>query len=251
MPSREAKVYLEAKLKKKQQENIEIQFMIAVFCLLFVYKHVSIADMKDMPIRAHTCVQNIMKRKSGKDDYETKQAKDKGKKRRLEAKKASPSNTVICKHCGLSCHSTKAFFACQQHITTKAKLLRTNYSDKYELYARKLPLVTYVDGVFDAERSILRKEHEGFQQKVIELCRFIRDVTTRAQLFMNYYIIRSLVLGQKIINKAYINYTVALQFQSLQKMEIAVTFINCIKCQKSATWQRCRIAAEAAMDRQI
>ncbi|KAI8970483.1 hypothetical protein BDF20DRAFT_826035, partial [Mycotypha africana] len=85
------------------------------------------------------------------------------------------------------------------------------------------------------ERCILRKEHEGFQQKVIELCRFIRDVTTRAQLFMNYYIIKNrnltvqeyiyeqnfwycickLVLGQKITNKAYINHTVALTFDDV------------------------------------
>ncbi|KAI8991678.1 hypothetical protein BDF20DRAFT_831694 [Mycotypha africana] len=132
MPSREAKVYLEAKLKKKQQENKE---KTCFDCGREGHAHKG----------SYLCPEyNAKKRKSGKDEYETKQAKEKGKKRRLEAKNASPSNTVICKHCGLSGHSTKASFACQQYITTKAELLRTNYSDKYELYARKLPLVTYV-----------------------------------------------------------------------------------------------------------
>ncbi|KAI8968380.1 hypothetical protein BDF20DRAFT_1004238 [Mycotypha africana] len=108
MPSRE--VYLEAKLKKKQQKNKEIQFMIAVF------RHAHKGS--------YLCPEyNAKKRKSGKDNYETKQAKDKGKKRRLEARKASPSNTV-CNNCngvemkevrisdGSSVYGTKACKTC-------------------------------------------------------------------------------------------------------------------------------------------
>ncbi|ORE22230.1 hypothetical protein BCV71DRAFT_253107 [Rhizopus microsporus] len=64
---------------------------------------------------------------------------------------------------------------CPNSKPTKDAIIKAAYGGEYEVYARKVYL-----------KSILREEHAPLIQRIATLSDFIRDVTFRAQLFVNY-----------------------------------------------------------------
>ena len=64
---------------------------------------------------------------------------------------------------------------CPNNKPTKDAIIKAAYGGEYEVYARKVYL-----------KSILREEHAPLIQRIATLSDFIRDVTFRAQLFVNY-----------------------------------------------------------------
>ena len=116
----------------------------------------------------------VKKRKfSGKDDFATKQAKKKG--RLNTGASSSSSSSVICSSCGTSGHKSSRSMQCPNSKPTKDAIIKAAYGGEYEVYARKVYL-----------KSILREEHAPLIQRIATLSDFIRDVTFRAQLFVNY-----------------------------------------------------------------
>ncbi|CAO3668539.1 unnamed protein product [Rhizopus microsporus] len=166
----------------------------------------------------------IKKRKfSGKDDFATKQAKKKG--RLNTGASSSSSSSVICSSCGTSGHKSSRSMQCPNSKPTKDAIIKAAYGGEYEVYARKVYL-----------KSILREEHAPLIQRIATLPDFIRNVTFRAQLFVNYlsvenkeklnhnhlksqnfwYAVCQLVMGEKVTNKDYVDNFVVLAFDDFK-----------------------------------
>ena len=114
---------------------------------------------------------------------------------------------------------------CPNSKPTKDAIIKAAYGGEYEVYARKVYL-----------KSILREEHAPLIQRIATLSDFIRDVTFRAQLFVNYlsvenkeklnhnhlksqnfwYAVCQLVMGEKVTNKDYVDNFVVLAFDDFK-----------------------------------
>ncbi|KAI8991670.1 hypothetical protein BDF20DRAFT_950608 [Mycotypha africana] len=217
MPSREAKRHLKRKLERKKREIAE---EICKDC----------GEVGHINKKSYKCqlYDASKKRKAGaKDDYETKAAKARGKKKKLEDSKKRAEQDVVCSSCGKAGHSRSSSPLCLNYKPPKDVLLRRLFEDGHEVYSRKLLLTTLMRPAFAQVAT----------ENIIKLAEFTRQVVYRAQLFVNYYItdnyetttghpylyeqnfwysICKLILGKRVRNRQYMDMSVTLAFDDFK-----------------------------------
>ncbi|KAI9309771.1 hypothetical protein BX666DRAFT_2050499 [Dichotomocladium elegans] len=200
MPSREAKRHLKRKLERKKREIAE---GICKDC----------GEVGHINKKSYKCqlYDASKKRKAGaKDDYETKAAKARGKKKKLEDSKKRAEQDVVCSSCGKAGHSRSSSPLCLNYKPPKDVLLRQLFEDAFAQVAT---------------------------ENIIKLAEFTRQVVYRAQLFVNYYItdnyetttghpylyeqnfwysICKLILGKRVRNRQYMDMSVTLAFDDFK-----------------------------------
>lgn len=120
--------------------------------------------------------------KRKKDAPEEKKAKaDARKKRRTE--QASSSSGPVCKSCGQPGHTTAASHSCPNHEYSIKERLQMAFPTSYKLYTVSLTLKSFVRHDEGNPNKLL-----GYQEIIIELSSFLREVVYKAQLLVNYYI---------------------------------------------------------------
>jgi len=118
--------------------------------------------------------------KKKKDTADEKRKKVEGRSER----DAQNSNSLYmppeaCPSCGEPGHTSSRSKLCRNHKQSIAEKVKETLGDSTEEYVRKVPF-----------RSIVKSsQQEILRQNVHRLSSFIREVSTRAQIFVNHYII--------------------------------------------------------------
>lgn len=84
-----------------------------------------------------------------------------------------------CKKCGGDNHNSARSALCPFNILPKAKVLEQNLgSQHYKAFTRKLPL-----------DPCINQPHHHIKNKITQTCAAVRDITFRAKIFVNFYIL--------------------------------------------------------------
>ncbi|GAA5812653.1 hypothetical protein MFLAVUS_006110 [Mucor flavus] len=114
--------------------------------------------------------------------FEEKQAKGNAKRSRI-ATPTSKTQITVCSSCKNSGHTSARSKDCPNHDPTMNELIQTKLGNNHQRYTVSLPL-----------KSFFKKENESsFENSLLKikaLSSFLRDVTFKAQVFVNYYILK-------------------------------------------------------------
>lgn len=117
-----------------------------------------------------------------KETFEEKQAKGNAKRSRI-ATPTSKTQITVCSSCKNSGHTSARSKDCPNHDPTLNELIQTKLGNNHQRYTVSLPL-----------KSFFKKENESsFENSLLKikaLSSFLRDVTFKAQVFVNYYILK-------------------------------------------------------------
>ncbi|CAO3670008.1 unnamed protein product [Rhizopus stolonifer] len=89
----------------------------------------------------------------------------------------------LCKSCGAPGHTSKRSPVCPNHDLPLLQLLNRDF-DAYQRYALSIPLDSFITN---------NNNIQSAREKIILQSAFLREVVCKAQLFINYYILRGVL----------------------------------------------------------
>ncbi|CAO3670036.1 unnamed protein product [Rhizopus stolonifer] len=119
-----------------------------------------------------------------KKRYSRREKKEKSVTKRNRIVASSSTSTLICKSCGTGGHSSTRSKLCPNHNFTLQELIEQDIGNKYERYMISLRLKPFLNETDDNDQL------EKAVDKIKSLSDFLRIVMFKAQVFINYYIIK-------------------------------------------------------------
>lgn len=116
-----------------------------------------------------------------KDTFEEKTEKSRAKRRRTTA--STSTQAVLCKSCNNTGHSSARSKDCPNHDFTLNELIQRKFGNNYQRYTVSIPLKSFM-------KHTIEGEFEQPLSKIKSLSIFLRNVVFKAQIFVNYYILK-------------------------------------------------------------
>ncbi|GAA5794871.1 hypothetical protein HPULCUR_000219 [Helicostylum pulchrum] len=101
-------------------------------------------------------------------------------KRAKNSSSSSASTTSVCTSCKKTGHKSSRSSACKNHNINKKEILSMNLGKKYQPFTFKIPL----------DKCVKQEFLPRLKAFAISSSRDVREIVFRAQLFVNYYIVR-------------------------------------------------------------
>lgn len=92
----------------------------------------------------------------------------------------------MCKSCGQSGHNSARFYDCPNHEFTLVKLLKRHFPNSRQWYTKSLPLNYFIISN-DGNSNKLTQ----YQDRIVVLFSFLRQVIYKAQILVNHYILNN------------------------------------------------------------
>ncbi|CEJ03335.1 hypothetical protein RMCBS344292_17321 [Rhizopus microsporus] len=128
----------------------------------------------------------VPKKRTGtkrKDTFDVINAKKDVKRRRQAATSETSSSTsrILCSSCQEEGHKSARSRVCRNYNLKLKELLQIKLGSNYQKYTVSIPFASFC-------RETLKKSN--FLKKIKAISGFIREVILKAQLFVNYYILK-------------------------------------------------------------